>query len=101
FHHPPTSPPFPYTTLFRSRLRAALTPLAAGCFGLGPCSYHLYCPAALGLASFASDAPDATGTRRVWPREGNVLRGGNRRRGRARSEEHTSELQSRVELVCR
>src|SRR5436309_2318099 len=37
---------------------------------------------------FASDAPDATGTRRVWPREGNVLRGGNRRRGRARTAGH-------------
>src|SRR5256885_322123 len=72
----------------KARLRAALTPLAAGCFGLGPCSYHLYCPAALGLASFASDAPDATGTRRVWAREGNVLRGGNRRRGRARTAGH-------------
>ena len=32
----------------KARLRAALTPLAAGCFGLAPWSYYLYCPSALG-----------------------------------------------------
>src|SRR5436190_4519852 len=67
---PPRSTLFPYTTLFRSVLLAAL--LAALTGGL-----HLD-----GLA----DVFDALG-------------GG--RRDRVRSEEHTSELQSHSDLVCR
>jgi hypothetical protein len=34
-----------------------LTQLAAGCFAFGTWPYLLYCPARLGLASFASYAP--------------------------------------------
>src|SRR5262245_37255141 len=52
----------------RARLRAGLTTLAAGCGGLGPCPYSMYCPAALGLSSFASVAPDAPGLTRRDPR---------------------------------
>src|SRR5581483_7626182 len=44
-----------------ARLRRRLTPLAAGCCALGPRSYHLYCPSALGLASFASGARGTRG----------------------------------------
>src|SRR5947209_10880656 len=69
---PPRSTLFPYTTLFRS-------------------------PAALG----------ARGERRGAPANLRARLGGGRNRGRAardsalRSEEHTSELQSRQYLVCR
>src|SRR5438552_9757116 len=86
--HPPRSPPFPYTTLFRSRayaLRFAregahvvvadirdeqARAVAAECQALGP--------AALGARL---DVADEASTRR--------------------SEEHTSELQSPDQLVCR
>src|SRR3712207_8272568 len=76
---PPRSTLFPYTTLFRSRGAAGLR--VAGCA-----------------------RPDATG--RVVRRGVRVvdrLRGVPARahQGSARSEEHTSELQSRQYLVCR
>src|SRR5204863_7787555 len=80
---PPRSPLFPYTTLFRSHgARARLRPGAAG--------------AADERAGV--DRPGLPGD------AGLVLvdpRGGWRRLGQARSEEHTSELQSRRDLVCR
>src|SRR5207247_3730665 len=93
-HPPPTSPPFPYTTLFRSP------------------EEHLH----------EEDPLEPTRRRdlrlrRDRPRPGVYLRRGVRLpdgsrlpRGREphapgldrdRSEEHTSELQSRVDLVCR
>src|SRR5687768_17996217 len=71
---PPSSTLFPYTTLFRSR-----SPDADG----------------LGLA-----AP-ATGRTRRRPRRSAVECETLRPRRQARSEEHTSELQSRLHLVCR
>src|SRR5438105_7667527 len=68
---PPRSTLFPYTTLFRSKA-------TAGSFRL-ICSRSEDCPAH--LISFAGGAgPGDDGLR---------------------SEEHTSELQSRVDLVCR
>src|SRR3712207_8112998 len=76
---PPRSTLFPYTTLFRSRSRAA---------GTGPS------PRRLG--------------RNSAPRKSGRCRNGAARRRRGvpchdqwRSEEHTSELQSRQYLVCR
>src|SRR3712207_8509662 len=75
---PPRSTLFPYTTLFRSALAgeaAALPPRAAG--------------------QARAPAPEGGGGRR---------RHAGRRRRRlldGRSEEHTSELQSRQYLVCR
>src|SRR2546421_8687796 len=71
---PPRSTLFPYTTLFRSqRLRSAVRPV---------------CEAI--IAGRAGAAPGAA-------------LGASRRRHHfaARSEEHTSELQSRSDLVCR
>src|SRR5205809_4562802 len=69
---PPTSTLFPYTTLFRSPLRPAP--------GRG-----------------------AGGVRRTRARAHHGHRRGSESQGRApaRSEEHTSELQSRLHLVCR
>src|SRR5690554_7574486 len=87
---PHRSTPFPYTTLFRS-------PQAAG---REPCGRFLdrrgwlradtdgtFCCARLGPVRCAAPRTAAAHARRG--------------RGRLRSEEHTSELQSRPHLVCR
>src|SRR5690606_41096658 len=86
---PPLSTLFPYTTLFRSRLRALLGPDGAAAnaspspgvsadaqAGARHRTLRPHCPHAAG--SFVSRADC-----------------------RQRSEEHTSELQSRENLVCR
>src|SRR5260370_3310936 len=79
---PPRSTLFPYTTLFRSRLGAAR--LAHDLPDLGEAAQDL--------------VPDPQVALRLGDR-------GTRHRGRhvhqARSEEHTSELQSHLNLVCR
>src|SRR3712207_7324545 len=75
---PPRSTLFPYTTLFRSRalaVRGADVPPGA-------------------------DLPDRPARARRAPR-GHAVRVGGRARRLRRSEEHTSELQSRQYLVCR
>src|SRR5438874_6910588 len=81
---PPCSTLFPYTTLFRSSLRARA--LRTTCPRYGP----LYlarpdqlCHQSTVKASFRSMRSKLVGPRQV------------------RSEEHTSELQSRRDLVCR
>src|SRR5207244_13316970 len=93
---PPTPTLFPYTTLFRSvpRRRPALA---------GPSAEAHGDPRPDGRARAAAPPrPDARGPRSDRPEGG---RAGARRRGRpgsrARSEEHTSELQSPDHLVCR
>src|SRR2546429_1556056 len=74
---PPRSPLFPYTTLFRSQCAAA-TGRAGSASALG--------------ASAASAAPaDARPPPATQARQADCRR----------SEEHTSELQSRLHLVCR
>src|SRR2546430_10009093 len=71
---PPSSTLFPYTTLFRSDPRAKCEPPAAG----------------------QRDAPAGC----VWlQRRGGTA--GHRHQSSTRSEEHTSELQSQSNLVCR
>src|SRR2546422_1445111 len=84
---PPRSTLFPYTTLFRSR-RWAQTCLCE--------------PWAWGDARGGSDA--RSGRKAPYPGGADTNRMGDRRTqrgGDARSEEHTSELQSRLHLVCR
>src|SRR2546422_8100529 len=80
---PPRSTLFPYTTLFRSLRRQ---PRGAGQAGTG-------------LSRAAGDAGHrgAAAQQRKLP----PLPALRRRCGRPRSEEHTSELQSRLHLVCR
>src|SRR2546430_11799080 len=78
---PPRSTLFPYTTLFRSR--ATSTPLVAG--GLDVVIYPDQSYDSYNAAFFY----DSTGDRTAYP----VYR--------KRSEEHTSELQSQSNLVCR
>src|SRR5690242_2585566 len=95
---PPRSTLFPYTTLFRSR-KLALTGDTAG---------------ATASAAGGGDDAAAAAARAAWPRHGEesllvaqlsrtaALSALFRRCPRGgRSEEHTSELQSHVNLVCR
>src|SRR2546422_3850332 len=75
---PPRSTLFPYTTLFRSRMTAPTAPPVFGRFFLpGPTDVHPEVLAAM-----------------QRPMIGH-------RSSAMRSEEHTSELQSRLHLVCR
>src|SRR5207249_8584428 len=89
---PPTSTLFPYTTLFRSRHAhggdvARERPRAPARAGGRP--------AGIRAARHATAGGDAAPARRAATAQ--------RHRGAppARSEEHTSELQSRFDLVCR
>src|SRR3712207_8670970 len=87
---PPRSTLFPYTTLFRS-YAGATGP------GLGTGTYVM-------LSEGARDSAIAARLRRVLDLEGVQLapdRHGAARIVEIRSEEHTSELQSRQYLVCR
>src|SRR5262249_59684256 len=98
---PPTSPLFPYTTLFRSRARdAALAQLLVEALELCAAPGH------------RQDVHGLAGRRRVGGEVRGVLRHqddvGRRQEGEVgvcavavRSEEHTSELQSLTNLVCR
>src|SRR3712207_8231187 len=79
---PPRSTLFPYTTLFRSECRAAHPPAAPAGVGAGGLERGVRLP-------IRPPGPE------VRPDSGGVGRGG------GRSEEHTSELQSRQYLVCR
>src|SRR5690349_22456929 len=82
FCRPPRSTLFPYTTLFRSRALADLEAV---------------------LAPVLAD-PDPTRSAHDLPRHeerGQVPHDVAEGRRAARSEEHTSELQSRRDLVCR
>src|SRR5688572_31578126 len=84
---PPTSPLFPYTTLFRSNRDRSRRADASGSSGSSTTD-----PASTPLASTpaaASTSPWRVSTIRVEPRAA------------TRSEEHTSELQSQSNLVCR
>src|SRR5690606_41707810 len=83
---PPRSPLFPYTTLFRSGAVVA-TSIAPPFMPFGDAVWHITSgfPAGLSLAVLLSNA---------------TLYESIREHAR-RSEEHTSELQSRENLVCR
>src|SRR3712207_7619509 len=80
---PPRSTLFPYTTLFRSLRQEVLDAVAVDGVGVAPADLHEF------VASIR--VRDRGDLRRHRPRE----------RGVPRSEEHTSELQSRQYLVCR
>src|SRR5207253_9840995 len=90
---PPASPLFPYTTLFRSRHdqlpAAAVAPVV--CLRLADRDLHV------ALHDFAVH-PDRRAARRDSEVRVDVRVAGH---AGLRSEEHTSELQSRGHLVCR
>src|SRR3712207_7570721 len=93
---PPRSTLFPYTTLFRSltpqRPWIPPVPVLARAPRLGPCPP---CPQPVGAQLACPQPRRRVSTHPVRLR----LRGSLGRR--SRSEEHTSELQSRQYLVCR
>src|SRR5687768_17720061 len=82
---PPRSTLFPYTTLFRSRVRFSFADLALHfALDLLPLPFELF-------AAVASQASDRVANTALAFLD----------RAFDRSEEHTSELQSRLHLVCR
>src|SRR5207302_10982629 len=86
--HPPTSTPFPYTTLFRSSIVIVLVSLniKEGESRLCVANNDFI---RFSRRNFLNDELPDGGVQRL------------REAGRVRSEEHTSELQSRENLVCR
>src|SRR3712207_8355306 len=87
---PPRSTLFPYTTLVRSRRRASDATAPARCANGGT-------PCPVGAAAATHRHADHR-TESPWERTGPSP---GRYPGAYRSEEHTSELQSRQYLVCR
>src|SRR3712207_6898526 len=83
---PPRSTLFPYTTLFRSHPVEPLSP-----YGANKHAVEHYCD--LYRANWGLDTTILRYANIYGPRQDP--------RGEARSEEHTSELQSRQYLVCR
>src|SRR5206468_12155057 len=97
--HPPRSTPFPYTTLFRSRPHRRRD-RAEGARRLRPAELQPL-PGALGAREpelhGAAPPPAGGGVRCALTRAARA----DGARSVRRSEEHTSELQSRSDLVCR
>src|SRR5260370_5193055 len=88
---PPRSTLFPYTTLFRSPRRGA--PGGASCRERGVPPEAAAGPSlARNRGRRAWTRPDRWGRAGARPRDQGVIR---------RSEEHTSELQSHLNIVCR
>src|SRR3712207_8361222 len=85
---PPRSTLFPYTTLFRSPLSLRLSPESLG-------------PEAVGLLRWSCEEPMDRCPGTVWCAGPPRSRPAHRRTRPRRSEEHTSELQSRQYLVGR
>src|SRR5699024_11989230 len=89
----PRSPLSPYTTLFRSDMGSGI---AVNAFGLADEPWIAAVTAQLGKLQHSSNLyytePDALLAEQLCERTGMK---------KVRSEEHTSELQSRFDLVCR
>src|SRR5256885_12782342 len=88
---PQRSTLFPYPTLFRSRIPRRCT--------LAVCGSPVFYIVVGSKAAFATGVPGNDLTERSAAVDG--LRAERRRRATLRSEEHTSELQSPCNLVCR
>src|SRR5207249_11828764 len=84
---PPRSTLFPYTTLFRSRT-VAFVVMVVCVVGLATSAYWLFLPLAYGFIARVLSGPRLSPLARLATAV-------------VRSEEHTSELQSRFDLVCR
>src|SRR5206468_10642218 len=88
---PPRSTLFPYTTLFRSYREATVSCACGAKFKTRSTVGDLK------VDICSSCHPFFTGTQKIVDTEGRV----ERFKKKYRSEEHTSELQSRSDLVCR
>src|SRR5690606_39698282 len=98
---PSTSTPFPYTTLFRSADRCAQQLERAR---LGHARRHVHRFVARHVLTDAVDREKAPLTRKVQTEESaqhRIRDVEDARVSALRSEEHTSELQSRENIVCR
>src|SRR5207247_10097322 len=98
---PPLPTPFPYTTLFRSALKLSIPTAALRDALRGYQGSRLLADVGQELAqewATGGKTPVADAISSVIVEE---QRGTNAKPADGRSEEHTSELQSRVELVCR
>src|SRR5690606_40276570 len=98
-HAPPSSPLFPYTTLFRSHRPGICTPgrpSGCCCFSVKTTTsnWRASCPCSRSAAPGGSARCTVTVIATASPPNPCCAGGG-------RSEEHTSELQSRENLVCR
>src|SRR3989475_6693496 len=90
---PPRSTLFPYTTLFRSRLVLGLLSRGFSLVAQHGAANHAGCRGRSASAAVANGIAHHAACQRTQH--------GARARGAARSEEHTSELQSQSNLVCR
>src|SRR5207249_9436976 len=87
---------FPYTTLFRSVSVQALRAIRSGCNSILPLlsnasvQDHRHCRWNCGSGGNLSSSNRGPVLGLIWPKVGK----------RKRSEEHTSELQSRFDIVC-
>src|SRR5690606_41853178 len=96
--HPSCCTRLPYTTLFRSRPKEEIVFIS----GIGCSSRFPYYLDTYGMHSIHGRAPAiASGMRSVQPDLSVWLITGDGDSLSIRSEEHTSELQSRENLVCR
>src|SRR2546429_7167860 len=97
--HPPRSTLFPYTTLFRSPVKVvarALTRWAMRCYAWAWFGFEIR------GAEHLPDGPFIVASSHCSHLDtGAVVTGFGKRGRELRSEEHTSELQSRLHLVCR
>src|SRR3712207_8147306 len=95
---PPRSTPFPYTTLFRSDRFDDVTILFADVVGFTPLSAAIEPEAVVELLNEVFTCFDHLADRHGVEKIKTI---GDAYMAVARSEEHTSELQSRQYLVCR
>src|SRR5690606_41417175 len=97
---PPPPPPFPYTTLFRSGLLEHAAHRRGGRLGI---DRGRQAHAELERRAWAQDIAGLVGQRQAGGTDHRQRRtpGAIEDRLDRRSEEHTSELQSRENLVCR
>src|SRR5690554_7670880 len=99
YPRPPRSTLFPYTTLFRSAMEGYKLFTRCG-IGLSQCSDTAPCPIHHQYAGIR-DQYQQLATQTTIQMLADRIAGGEAVLNRLRSEEHTSELQSRPHLVCR
>src|SRR4051794_41627357 len=92
---PPTSPLFPYTTLFRSYLNVSVMMTLSGVVGVNEKRFRTLTEEVFGRLPDDLEIPPVRAHRRYLK----IIR--QPAEDLLRSEEHTSELQSPVHIVCR
>src|SRR5207249_7682187 len=97
-HLTPSSTLFPYTTLFRSLPRQELEEMSVPSYGLTEVGI---CEEQMGEFTARLTVTGTTSTELVWVKVDGKVQRAVPASVKERSEEHTSELQSRFDLVCR